>query len=557
MKLISFVIVPIFLGAIFTSSAFSTTSMPVQSTFPTPPHLTATPASSSVAWVGASSSDHSALPNTGVRATIQVIYFQTSDVLDFWVADDLSNNMWGQVGYANTPGSSAPWAFWQVWDLTTNQMVGTGSTSSISVGSHVFSMYLQSGMTWAFAIDGVVFGTYDMGASSSSTSYPVYALSEEQASTYFSFPSVTFSKAMQVLRSGVWSDVQTAVSYGDEWGVQGNSQNSALSLDEIVVGGSAASLSAGTTLWSSASTLSTTSSSSTNTFPAPTTTITSTATSTATSTVTSTATSTTTSATTKTTTSTMTSPTTTTSIVTTTQTSTGTVTSISTTTLPPSTTTAIQTATTTSTVTAPTTTTSIMTTTQTSTGTVTSTSTTTLPPTTTTTTQSATTTYAQTVTSLSISTLTTALTTVAASNTTQTTTTTATATSTAVSTSIQPTTITETTSSRVTTTATVTFPTRVTTTATETVSSIATVTETSSDTPTSSAVCGDGMGSPYSPCPSTEGASVAALLTNGKSILIISATSITCLGLVVRRLAGLRAAARVGGRAAETTNREP
>lgn len=372
MKLLSLCVLPIFLGTLLFVGlpAASGTQQPQS-----PPSLAVIrpdSGSSSVWWVGASSTDSSALPNTGVKGTIQVISFSTSNVLDFWVADDLTNNVWGQVGYYIMGGGS-PVAFYQIWNLNTNSILTTG-TASVSAGSHTFAMFLQSGTTWAFSLDGSVFGTYDMGASSSGTGYPFYALSEEQGSGVFTFPSVTFSD-LQVMRSGSWAGVATANSYGSAWGVQGEYQNSALSAGEIVVGTSVPTVSAGTPLWGSASPT-TTSTTSTGSFSAATTTVTTTVTSTATTTVTATST--------RTVTSTVTSPTTTTSTVTTTVTSPTTVTSTQTVTSPTTTTeTATTTKTETSTVTSPTTVTSISTSTVTSPTTETTTLTTTSPTTTT------------------------------------------------------------------------------------------------------------------------------------------------------------------------------
>jgi hypothetical protein len=197
------------------------------------------------------------------------------------VSDDLSNNYWGQVGYYIS-GSSVPFAFYQIWNLN-NMSILTSGITSVSTGTHTFSMYLQSGTTWVYALDGVVLGTYNMGANSSSSSYPVYAVSEEQGSGVFSFPAVTFSTAMQVLRSGAWSSVQTAESYGTAWGVAGASQDEALQADQVIVGGSLATLSVGITLWSSAAstTSSTATTSSSVTLPPATTTLASTSVTTA------------------------------------------------------------------------------------------------------------------------------------------------------------------------------------------------------------------------------------------------------------------------------------
>ena len=254
----------------------------VATTFiPTPPQTFAAAQSSSVWWVGATSTDSSALPNAGVKSVFRVISYPVTGCLAFWVADDLQNNMWGQVGYYICD-SSSPMSFYQVWNLTANSVVGGGG-GPVTPGSHTFSMYLQSGTTWAYALDGTLMGTYNMKSAVSSSTYPVYALSEEEGSSTFGFPAVTFSSAMEAFASGSWHNVQLGKSYGTAWGVQGERQNSTLAADEIVVGGSLAPLAAGSILWNTGTSSST--STATSTMPPPTSTVTTTVTSTATSTL--------------------------------------------------------------------------------------------------------------------------------------------------------------------------------------------------------------------------------------------------------------------------------
>ena len=211
-------------------------------------HFVPASSGSNFYYVGAEASGSDALPNSGVQATIQVVSQPVSDCLSYWVSDDLSNNMWGQVGYSIC-GGSTPWAFWEVWNLNTTSFV-TQSFAPVTTGYHKFSMYLQSGTIWAYALDGQVFGTYDMEARVSSSSYPVYALSEEG---YVSAPwnpvQVTFSVAIQVMQSGTWQYVQTASSFGNSWGLQGNLQDSSLADDEMAVGGNISPLASGTALW--------------------------------------------------------------------------------------------------------------------------------------------------------------------------------------------------------------------------------------------------------------------------------------------------------------------
>jgi hypothetical protein len=198
--------------------------------------------------VGVESTDSSALPNTGVRGVLQVIGIQTSGSLAFWVSDDLSNNFWGQVGYFIS-GGGAPIAFFQVWNLNTKTIAFEGSTPT-SNGFHTFSMFLRNGTTWDYEVDSSVFGTFDMGANSSSMSYPVYAVSEEQANYTFTFPRVSLDPALEVLRSGSWGLVRFASSYGNAWGIQGTSQNSSLQAGEVTIGGNLSAISPGSTLWS-------------------------------------------------------------------------------------------------------------------------------------------------------------------------------------------------------------------------------------------------------------------------------------------------------------------
>jgi hypothetical protein len=193
------------------------------------------------------STDPSALPNTGVRSTIEVVDFQTTGSLAFWVSDGLPNQEWGQVGYFLS-GGGPPIGFYQVWNLTSDTLITRG-TISVDTGNHTFSMYLQNGTTWAYAIDGNVFATYDMGASSSSLTYPVYAMSEEQANTTFSFPAVSFGPALEILRSGSWSSVQSASVYGTTWGVEGSIQNNKLGANQMIVSGSLGGVPQGTLLW--------------------------------------------------------------------------------------------------------------------------------------------------------------------------------------------------------------------------------------------------------------------------------------------------------------------
>jgi len=217
-------------------------------------HVHAASGSSGVWWVGAQSVDGSALPNTGVEASIQVSNQYFSGCLSFWVSESqLSNGDWLQVGYYIC-GDSTPIAFYQVWNLS-GGVVLSGGYTSVSTGAHTFSMYVTSGTTWAFALDGSVFGSYNTG-SAQTTSYPVYALSEQSSvASPQAISQVEFYTALDVLRSGVWQPVTLATSYGTAWGVAGKAQDSQLLSDSMLVGGGTSSLPQGTQLWNGVQTV--------------------------------------------------------------------------------------------------------------------------------------------------------------------------------------------------------------------------------------------------------------------------------------------------------------
>src|SRR5438132_4165375 len=111
------------LAMILVASAFYASTIGTPSaTTPVVSRFAATGATSSVWWVGASSSDSSALPNSGVRGTFTVLSVPITGCLSFWVSDDLSNNVWGQVGYYICD-STTPTAFYQIWNLNTNTVL--------------------------------------------------------------------------------------------------------------------------------------------------------------------------------------------------------------------------------------------------------------------------------------------------------------------------------------------------------------------------------------------------------------------------------------------------
>ena len=206
-------------------------------------HLpSAKPAAQANFWyVGATSSNASYLSNQGIRGEIQVVEQRNvSSFLAFWVSETMSNNLWGQVGYY-VYQNSEPIAFFQVWNLTNRQEIGSGR-QSLSPGEHVFSMSLKEKTTFEFSVDSSVIGYYDMHTDLSSPRVPLYALSEEgYCSAPFSFLPVSFG-AVQVLQEGRWHGVNSLQSYGSSWGMTSMKDNA------FAVGGSYSTLPGGTSL---------------------------------------------------------------------------------------------------------------------------------------------------------------------------------------------------------------------------------------------------------------------------------------------------------------------
>jgi len=182
-----------------------------------------------------------ALPNTGARSSIQVQSFDVPvGCVAFWVSDDSASNLWMQAGYYICDGSS-PVVFTEVWNLASNTEVYSNTLGSATAGTHQFAVYLESGTTWVATYDGSVIGSYNLGASVSSSTYPVYALSEENnLAAAISIPATTFSVGIQALVNGAWVDPSSisVYNYGGEWGLQGPAQNPLMGVDSFIVGGS-------------------------------------------------------------------------------------------------------------------------------------------------------------------------------------------------------------------------------------------------------------------------------------------------------------------------------
>jgi hypothetical protein len=194
----------------------------------------------------------SALPNTGVRSSIQVHSFEVLvGCVAFWVSDDSASNYWMQAGYYICDGS-IPVVFTEVWNLGTNQIVYSSTLNSVPTsGTHQFAVYLQSGTTWVATYDGAVIGSYNLQSAVSSTTYPAYALTEENSLVSgILIPSTSFSVGIQALMNGAWVDPSSITVYnlGGTWGLEGPAQNSGMAADSFIVGGLLSSPSMGSAL---------------------------------------------------------------------------------------------------------------------------------------------------------------------------------------------------------------------------------------------------------------------------------------------------------------------
>ena len=218
-------------------------------------------------WIGATSTKTSGIPNSGVQATIEVIQEPpgvAGGCLSYWTSDVLDNLIWGQVGYSLCDIPNYPeykrTAFFQVWDLSVGpegEMLVDSETTELSLGLHNFSMYLQSGTTWAYAVDGNVFGTYDMKATTATKPNAIDTLCEEGDGVVAAFapPKVKVPIAMEVLNNGVWESASSAISYNSAGlsGVVGQAQDTNLTNDQLIIGGNEPTLPDNTVLWSGTS----------------------------------------------------------------------------------------------------------------------------------------------------------------------------------------------------------------------------------------------------------------------------------------------------------------
>jgi hypothetical protein len=223
------------------SSSSSTSTLPASAS-PSSSSTSNGKAGNGVFYLGAEAAGVANPANTGVRSYIDVQRFSVPvGCVAFWVSDDSAAGIWMQAGYYICDGST-PIVFMQVWNMSSYAVLYTNDMSTTpTVAQHQFTVSLQSGTTWVAAYDGTVIGTYNLQASASTASYPVFSTSEENGLTApVSFPTVSFPFAIQAMVNGVWATPSAVQVYnsGANWGLQGLAQNPNLPGDSFVTGGS-------------------------------------------------------------------------------------------------------------------------------------------------------------------------------------------------------------------------------------------------------------------------------------------------------------------------------
>jgi Bacterial Ig domain len=211
-------------------------------------------------WIGATSPNVS-LPNSGVQTVLQEVDTQPPGFgcFDCWTSEYLDNDYWGQVGFSNcTAAGESPTVglFYQVWDVASNTIVGEGGSDVASPGLHTFAMSLQSGTTWAYSVDGNVFGLFDMKSATSSQPSAIGTFCEEGDGVTAPFvpPTISVPITFSLLNQGVWSGPAEGLAYNTAnlSGVEGNLQDNSLPNGAIQLGGDSTYVVSNTPLWNGA-----------------------------------------------------------------------------------------------------------------------------------------------------------------------------------------------------------------------------------------------------------------------------------------------------------------
>jgi hypothetical protein len=168
-----------------------------------------------------------------------------------WTSETLTGGppLWGQVGFDSCNDSSVN-AFIEVWGPTGGYLIDVETV--VSLGLHQFSMYWVSGTTWAFAVDGNPFTTYDMQSTFSNDPQGMATQVEQcQSAAPYVPPAVEIPVALEVMSGSTWGPASAAEIYDTTGivGVIGNLQDGTLADNQVIVGGTSPYANAGTSLW--------------------------------------------------------------------------------------------------------------------------------------------------------------------------------------------------------------------------------------------------------------------------------------------------------------------
>lgn len=138
----------------------------------------------------------------------------------YWVGLDLPNDAFIQVGYVSWPSNEGyPQRFWEYFPPTGADLGGGfhGDFEGEEVGPnstwYTYSIE-SSGNTWSAYVNGIMDGSYDLGASSSG-GYTPYAVAEVEGAYGTSIPlgPVEFRNLGYRDTSNVWHNVSDAVAW--------------------------------------------------------------------------------------------------------------------------------------------------------------------------------------------------------------------------------------------------------------------------------------------------------------------------------------------------------
>jgi uncharacterized protein (TIGR03382 family) len=209
-------------------------------------------------WIGAASSATSGIPNSGVRATMSAVdYEPDGGCFDCWTSEYLDNGYWGQVGFSacgyNANSQNNFTVFYQTWNADAGLLLVDGESTWITEGLHTFAMNLDAGTSWDYSVDGIIFGSQDMGSATASSPYAISTLCEEGDGVAAAFvpPAISVPATMQVDDTGTWSATTEGLAYNTAGlsGAVGNLQDATLANDQMTIGGTSAYVAPGDDLW--------------------------------------------------------------------------------------------------------------------------------------------------------------------------------------------------------------------------------------------------------------------------------------------------------------------